>query len=139
MLGFRSKEILEGWWTMSTGHRGPVEALTGQTWDNLGNKINNDVNKSQLIEWNRNQWIYSYVNKWITSVVSNRLLTGCFYDHTISPQKVLIREKSNFIVEKPGNHYLNQVVKVNIISNVHVKIMCHLTECNKKNPASLPS
>lgn len=46
MLGFRSKEILEGWWAVSTGHRGPVEALTGQTWDNLDNKINNDGNKS---------------------------------------------------------------------------------------------
>lgn len=31
---------------MSTGHRDPVEALTGETWDSLGNKINNDGNKS---------------------------------------------------------------------------------------------
>ena len=39
------------------------------------------------------------------------------YSLNVSPHKILINHNSDFIVEKSGRYYLNQMIKVKITSN----------------------
>lgn len=44
---------------------------------------------------------------------------------------------NKFIVEKPAEHHLNQLSKVNIPRNKNTDIMCLLMSCNEKATISL--
>ena len=39
--------------------------------------------------------------------------------------------KSNFTVERPGRHHLNQMVKMDITRMGQIKTVCHLIGCNE--------
>ena len=45
------------------------------------------------------------------------------YSLNISPHKILINHNSDFIVEKSGRYYLNQVIKVKSTSNDLMKFL----------------
>lgn len=66
-------------------------------------------------------------------------MNGRFRHLQIFPHKTLMikEETSNFQVGTPGRYRLNQVMKVDTISD-GVSPNCHLIECNEKQLLFLP-
>ena len=89
---------------------------------------------SEIYSGKNHQWMLKGVGQ---SLLWNRTFTVSKY----FPTKYLLitrgEKKSKFRVEKPGNHHLHQVIKINFTSKDQIDITCLLISYTK-NMVCLP-